>query len=138
MAFIPVNGEKTSAFGAGPSSSLVFKECFHSSLSDELEILQHAHMVFSPVSLIKLFDPPAGKVRTVETEFPLPFLAYYHGTGPAISGFVRIINIAPSAFPLLSLKTDAKSTVHAAWSDVFLRQTFGLHFYPIQKYVVFI
>jgi hypothetical protein len=59
---------------ASPLFPFCFKEFIHTFVSDVFQVLNHAHMVFGSVTLIKGFKPAAGEVPAVITEpyKPLP------------------------------------------------------------------
>ena len=51
-----------------PRLLLFFKEFIDTFVSDVFQVLNHAHMVFSSVTLIKGFKPAAGEVLAFITE----------------------------------------------------------------------
>jgi hypothetical protein len=52
---------------APPAHFFFFQEGADPTLLDEFEVFKHAHMVFCPVSLVQVFESPAGVFSAIVT-----------------------------------------------------------------------
>jgi len=66
-----VNTEYLAAPGTGPPFFFVPDEMPHAELPDTLQVINHTHAVFRPVTLIQMVQPGAREAVTVETVFDL-------------------------------------------------------------------
>jgi hypothetical protein len=115
-----MNTNSFPAFGTGPPYFFIPHEFPQAKFLDVFKILDHAHIVFGPVSFIQMFQIIAGKVFTLETKpgFPvLKNLTVLDFTSNAGNGFVGINASAAGACIFFSQICHANTTVHSAWRD---------------------
>ncbi len=67
-ADVPVNTDNGAAVSTIPPVFLIFQELFHALIPDLLKILDHAHPVFCPVSIIQALDPGTWEDITLIAE----------------------------------------------------------------------
>jgi len=97
-------------------------------VSDEFEVLNHAHIVFSSVSSIQMFQTTTGRIVTSKTELHLTFLNDFAVLDFASNNANCLIGIccpATGAFVPFSQIGHANPAVHSAWCD-----QASLHIWP--------
>jgi len=89
-------------------------------VSDKLEVIDHAHIVFSSVSSIQMFQILAGKTITSKTILCSTFLndfAVFDFTSNNGNGFIGICCPATGASVSSCQIGHANPAVHSAWCD---------------------
>lgn len=111
-----MHADQLCAGRACPARVLISDELSYSQVFNLQQIIQHAHAIFSSISLINVFQSGAGKDSAgVITVFAVAFAAETQRALLAASG-IR----GQAAFASVSVANipDAKPAVHSAWSYV--------------------
>lgn len=83
------------------------------------EIINHAHIVLCPVSLIQVFKSGTWEViafKTIPGSSVLKTSAVFNSASPARDRFDNIINPAPRASVPQAQVCQADAAIHSAWS----------------------
>ena len=120
VALFVVNADDAATFRTFVFSFLLRDEGVDSVVSDELKIVEHAHVVFCAIPLVQLFQSSTGILSAFKTElrFALFYqLAVFNPASNAIKRLICIVTMAAGAFSLLSEVAFANPAVHPAWGD---------------------
>jgi hypothetical protein len=119
-----------------PFLCFFFQEFLHAIIFDKSQVLQHAQVVFSPVTFIQAFEPLARKIRTLVTVgiFSLPYCrtgclhkeaVFTAGTAP---GTISPVDSMFFQFIFFGEICHAYAAIHAAWGY------YGLFHFPPFRY----
>lgn len=115
-----MNTDQLTAPGAAPPFLFVSNETSYAVLFYFFEIIDHTHAILSPIALIQLLQPRAGKAVTTEAIFdaivryPLTVL---DSTGYTAFQFETVVTSAAWACVFISCICSAEAAVHSAGSD---------------------
>ena len=116
----PMNTNSTSTFRTRSSHFFISNKFSYAVFFNISKIYDHAHIVFSSVSFIQMFQIIAGKIVTSKTKLCFSFLenfTVYDFTSNNGNGFIGICSPATGAFIFFSQISHASATVHATGSD---------------------
>ena len=119
---------RTPTVGTRPGSILLFKEGFNAVRTYEKQILNHAHMILSPVPVVKGFEALAWKAGTFITEANETFsegLAPVTHMQAVLAPGQTALTVHTVESPCVQIVrfrqiTDAQSAVHSAGGDKLL------------------
>jgi hypothetical protein len=106
--------DRPAAGFAGPAFPLGSDECPYTVPPDRCEVFEHTHVVFLPVSIVQLFQTPAGEPAAAMV---IPALYLSAGRYGAVSVARTIRRITPAAPVLLPLERLTYGAVHTAGCD---------------------
>jgi hypothetical protein len=89
-------------------------------VSDELEVIDHAHLVFGSVSFVQVFQTTTGRIVTSKTELCFTFLnnfAVFDFASNNGNCFIGICCPATGASVSFSQISHANPAVHSAWCN---------------------
>jgi len=107
----------TTAFRALPFLFFPLQKRLDAFTSDNLQVLQHTHVVFGRIAFVQLFESLAGKISTLITKsrgVGFYRLAISNRAFPAIRAHIRVFAGTTKAFILFPEVRHANSAVHAA------------------------
>lgn len=116
-----MNADRAAAFRAGPPDLFAGNKLSDPKLSDIFEILEHAHAVTGPVSLIQVLQTRAGKLLTRKAKPWFSILERFAILNPAFHAVARFIDVVPAAagtFLFVPQIRHTDAAVHSAGSDV--------------------
>jgi hypothetical protein len=106
-------------FGASPFYILVLYKFPDTVIPDIFKVFDHAHIVFGPVSRIKMFQITAGEISAFKTKFCAVFLKCFAGlnfTSNTCDRFIYVRSSAAWTFVFHPQMTPANTTVYTARS----------------------
>ena len=114
-----MNADRTTAFSTSPPDLFVSHEAGNAEVFDIWKILDHTHVIFSPVSFIKMLQSVTGEFTTGKAEFQ--FCTFKHRTvfdlAVGTGNLFAVVNCtAARASVFFSQIGVAESAVHSAWS----------------------
>jgi len=120
-----VTADHFTALRAAPFSLFLLEKFFHAGCSDQFEIFDHAHVVFSPVTLIDGFQPLAGIVLALEAKshpaFPQQFtlLSHMSAVFPSRDTARAVCLVKPLLIQVFyhELISNAQAAIHPAGSN---------------------
>ena len=123
-----------------PLDGFLVKELIHAVFPYKFEVLYHAHVVFSSVTLIECFKPATGKILAFITETHKPFPQHvavicHKGTVFTTWQTARTVFLRkPLVLQVIFHRqiTDANTTIHSTRRN----KCFFHHFNPRQQYDV--
>lgn len=120
VATFHMNADSPAAFGASPFHLLISDELPYAVRLNRRKVFNHAHAVFSAVSLIKMLELIAREFFAFKTIFPTSLFEGQAVLDFAVRNgywFFGVESPATNALVLVPQKSLAQTAIHAARSD---------------------